>query len=95
MFFLILSLIPTYYPSLSTKRAAQIFLLLFQLPLISKIKPKYYLGEVPQGKPHASNVREEDIELVDAEFDRDGNVVAGGGGGGHSGFAGRPEDEVS
>lgn len=54
---------------------------------------KSMIGEVPQGKPHASNVREEDIELVDAEFDRDGNVVAGGGGGGHSGFAGRPEDE--
>jgi len=50
---------------------------------------KSMIGEVPQGKPHASNVREEDIELVDAEFDRDGNVVAGGG----SGFAGRPEDE--
>ena len=36
-----------------------------------------YLGEAPVGKPHASGVREEDIELVDAQFDKDGNVVVG------------------
>ena len=51
-----------------------------------------FLGEVPQGKPHASNVREEDIELVDADFDADGNVVPGTKK--HSGFAGRPDQEV-
>ena len=43
---------------------------------------------MPQGKPHASGVREEDIELVDAQFDKDGNVVLSG----SSGFAGRPEE---
>lgn len=53
---------------------------------------KSMIGEVPQGKPHASGVREEDIELVDAQFDKDGNVVVGGGGGGPSGFAGMPDD---
>ncbi len=47
---------------------------------------------MPQGKPHASNVREEDIELVDADFDADGNVVPGTKK--HSGFAGRPDQEV-
>jgi hypothetical protein len=52
---------------------------------------KFMIGEVPQGKPHASNVREEDIELVDADFDADGNVVPGTKK--HSGFAGRPDQE--
>lgn len=52
---------------------------------------KTMIGDIPQGKPHASNVREEDIELVDAEFDKDGNVVAGTKK--HSGFAGRPDEE--
>jgi len=51
---------------------------------------KSMIGETPQGKPHASAVREEDIELVDAQFDKDGNVVVGGGA---SGFAGMPDDD--
>jgi len=38
---------------------------------------KSMIGEAPVGKPHASGVREEDIELVDAQFDKDGNVVVG------------------
>ena len=46
------------------------------------------LGEAPVGKPHAGAVREEDIELVDAQFDKDGNVVTGS-----SGFAGIPDDD--
>jgi len=50
---------------------------------------KSMIGDVPQGKPHASGVREEDIELVDAQFDKDGNVVVGA----PSGFAGMPDDE--
>jgi len=50
---------------------------------------KSMIGDVPQGKPHASGVREEDIELVDAQFDKDGNMVLGGG---SSGFAGMPDD---
>ena len=32
---------------------------------------------MPEGKTHANAVREEDIELVDADFDKDGNVVPG------------------
>ena len=37
----------------------------------------HWLGEAPVGKPHAGAVREEDIELVDAQFDKDGNVCIG------------------
>ena len=37
----------------------------------------HWLGEAPVGKPHAGAVREEDIELVDAQFDKDGNVCVG------------------
>jgi len=32
------------------------------------------IGDVPKGKPHASGIREEDIELVDAQFDKDGKI---------------------
>jgi len=49
---------------------------------------KSMIGEAPVGKPHAGAVREEDIELVDAQFDKDGNVVTGS-----SGFAGIPDDD--
>ena len=49
---------------------------------------KCNLGEAPVGKPHAGAVREEDIELVDAQFDKDGNVVTGS-----SGFAGIPDND--
>lgn len=49
-----------------------------------------FSGDVPVGKPHASGVREEDIELVDAQFDKDGNVVVGA----PSGFAGIPDDRT-
>ena len=53
------------------------------------------------GKPHNSGIREEDIELVDAQFDKDGNIVASGGlppghsviAGAPSGFAGIPDEE--
>jgi hypothetical protein len=53
------------------------------------------------GKPHNSGIREEDIELVDAQFDKDGNIVASGGlppgqsviAGAPSGFAGIPDDD--
>ena len=53
------------------------------------------------GKPHNSGIREEDIELVDAQFDKDGTIVASGGlppgqsviGGAPSGFAGIPDEE--
>jgi len=38
---------------------------------------KSMIGEQPQGKPHASGIREEDIELVDAQFDADGKIVGG------------------
>jgi len=51
---------------------------------------KSMIGDTPQGKPHASGVREEDIELVDAQFDKDGNVIVGGSAAGTSGFAGMP-----
>ena len=39
---------------------------------------KSMIGETPQGKPHNSGIREEDIELVEAEFDQDGKIVASG-----------------
>lgn len=62
---------------------------------------KSMIGDTPVGKPHNSGIREEDIELVDAQFDKDGNIVASGGlppgqaviAGAPSGFAGIPEDE--
>ena len=38
---------------------------------------KSMIGEQPKGKPHASGIREEDIELVDAQFDADGKIVGG------------------
>ena len=60
-----------------------------------------FAGDTPLGKPHNSGIREEDIELVDAQFDKDGNIVASGGlppgqsviAGAPSGFAGIPDDE--
>ena len=60
------------------------------LKIISNLKKKIHyfsLGEAPVGKPHLSGVREEDIELVDAQVDKDGNVVVGS----KSGFAGVPD----
>merc|ERR1719186_1389722 len=38
---------------------------------------KSMIGEQPKGKPHASGIREEDIELVDAQFDAEGKIVGG------------------
>ena len=38
---------------------------------------KSMIGEQPQGKPHASGIREEDIELVDAQFDAAGKIIGG------------------
>ena len=35
---------------------------------------KSMIGDVPKGKPHASGIREEDIELVEGKFDADGNL---------------------
>jgi len=52
---------------------------------------KSMIGEMPQGKTHANAVREEDIELVDADFDKDGNVVPGQKK--SSGFAGRHDSD--
>lgn len=40
---------------------------------------KSMIGEQPKGKPHASGIREEDIELVDAQFDAEGKIVGSGG----------------
>jgi len=37
------------------------------------------IGNEPKGKPHASGIREEDIELVEAEFDKDGKITKPGG----------------
>jgi len=38
---------------------------------------KSMIGDQPTGKPHASGIREEDIELVDAQFDAEGKIVGG------------------
>eukprot|EP00092_Neocalanus_flemingeri_P009394 GFUD01010108.1.p1 GENE.GFUD01010108.1~~GFUD01010108.1.p1 ORF type:complete len:316 (+),score=126.97 GFUD01010108.1:26-949(+) len=38
---------------------------------------KSMIGEQPKGKPHASGIREEDIELVDAQFDAEGKIIGG------------------
>merc|ERR1719347_106594 len=35
---------------------------------------KSMIGDVPKGKPHASGIREEDIELVEGKFDADGKL---------------------
>jgi len=35
---------------------------------------KSMIGEEPKGKPHASGIKEDDIELVDAQFDESGRI---------------------
>merc|ERR1719186_1975262 len=50
---------------------------------------KSMIGDTPKGTPHASGIREEDIELVERKFE-DGKAVAVGA---PAGFAGIPEEE--
>ena len=43
------------------------------------------LGETPKGTPHASGIREEDIELVERKFEDGAGIPEG--------FAGLPDEE--